>query len=929
MSVGNFDCALPSPDNEIAASLKSLHASLKHLTWQAQQVAKGDYNQRVDFMGDFSIAFNNMIEQLNQRHMDNQEEKSRLEIYLQLILANSPNLIWLFNERGQLNYASTSCFQFMAEYGVHEILGKNLSELLVTLRKKESRQKIIDMYESAAIGNKTIEDTLEIIVPEGDSHRIFKVQISPMLNFNDIFKGMMIFLVDMTAIIKARHDAESAREIAEQSSRSKTNFLARMSHEIRTPMNAIIGMSELALNEDLPPVAHEHLHTINQAGVNLLSIINDILDLSKIETGKLEIISSEYHLSSLIYDAINIIKTKVLESRLRFIVNIDNNLPNVLLGDAVRIRQILLNLLSNAVKYTVKGFISLSINGQITDDQRVILTIKVSDSGKGIKKEDIEKLFMDFSRVDVANNYNIEGTGLGLAITRNLVRSMGGDIEVKSEYGEGSSFTATLPQKILGSEKLAAVENPENKNVLIYERREICISSITQTMDALKVPYKLVASEEVFYEEVMSNKYQFIFLAAILYERVKKKYREFRSDSKILLIAEFGEPVPEKNISVLTTPIFSIPVARFLNGNSDTFNYDLSHEFIIKFIAPAARVLVVDDILTNLKVAEGLLLPYKIQVDVCKNALDAIANIKSESYDMVFMDHMMPEIDGIEATARIRALGGADSYYKKVPIIALTANAVSGVKEMFLENAFDDFLPKPINSTRLNAILEKWLPKEKIVSSAGIKLDDPAKQIHDAGIEIQGVNIKNGLEISNGSVKNYLETLEIFSEDGIEKIKLIKECLDAGNIRSYIIHVHALKSALANIGALALSDSAKELEIAGKQEDLIFIHAHNASFIMNLEILLLNISKETAKRKSKQAAPAFDEIKLIKAELLKLKEGLTVFDSSIIKESVNRLKDFTQTDDIGVAVSKIIKDVLIGDYDEVNAVIDSLSKDLD
>jgi signal transduction histidine kinase len=306
LSTGNLNCKLPSPENEIAAPLKSLYASLMHLTWQAKRVADGDYFQRVSFMGDFSVAFNNMVEQLDQRQQNNIREKERLE--------------------------------------------------------------------------------------------------------------------------NMQRELESAN-------RGKSVFFAKMSHEMRTPMNAIIGMTELALREDIPLAAQEYINTIKHAGTNLLAIINDILDFSKIETGKLEIVPEKYVLSFLVSDVISIIKTKVLESHLNFLVNIDNNIPNNLYGDAVRIRQIFMNLLSNAVKYTQKGCISLSVTGKMIDNDNIILNIEVADTGKGIKEEDIKKLFSEFTRVDIASNANVEGTGLGLAITKNLIVAMGGEINVQSEYG--------------------------------------------------------------------------------------------------------------------------------------------------------------------------------------------------------------------------------------------------------------------------------------------------------------------------------------------------------------------------------------------------------------------------------------------------------------------------------------------------------------
>ena len=399
---------------------------------------------------------------------------------------------------------------------------------------------------------------------------------------------IIIFNIFISIFLKS---LRKTMDSLEATSRYKSEFLARMSHEIRTPMNAIIGMSELALREQNLEHARDHLATIKKSGTNLLSIINDILDFSKIESGKLEIVPADYLFSSLIDDVTNIIKIKMMESKLEFKVNIDGRIPRALIGDEARVRQILLNLLNNAIKYTPTGFVSFVVRGTAIDADHVTLTIDIADSGRGIKEEDIERLFDDFTQLDLVKNKRIEGTGLGLAITQSLVQAMGGDISVKSKYGEGSTFTVTLPQEV--------------------SRKEMFDSKITVSM----------------------------------------------------------------------------------------------------FKSPDARVLVVDDVVINRTVAKGLLAIYEVQVHTCESGEDAVETVKAKEFDLVFMDHMMPGMDGIEATAAIRGLEG--ERFQKLPIVALTANAISGVNEMFLKNGFNDYLSKPIDTQKLNAILEKWIPKEK------------------------------------------------------------------------------------------------------------------------------------------------------------------------------------------------------------------------
>jgi len=558
-----------------------------------------------------------------------------------------------------------------------------------------------------------------------------------------------------------RNEMSENLTAAKKQSRAKTTFLAKMSHEIRTPMNAIIGMAELALRKDISSIVREEIVTIKRAGTNLLSIINSILDFSKIESGKLVITPKKYQLSSLIHDVTSVIRAKLVGSKVRFDLKIDSKMPNVLFGDETKIRQIFLNILDNAIKYTNEGFIAFSLNGKISDNM-IVLTADITDSGRGIKKEDVEKLFGDFVQVDVIANQGIEGTGLGLAIVKNLTEAMGGSIKVESEYGKGSTFAIKLPQKILSHEPIAAFEIQED-------------------------------------------------------------------------------------------------------------NFD----FEIKFNAPKARILVVDDITTNLKVAEGLLSFYKMQVDTALSAIEAIDKIAKAAqldshYNLVFMDHMMPEMDGVEATKLIKKQG------HDLPIIALTANAISGAKKMFLANGFSDFLSKPIDIVKLDAILEKWVPKDMQEQAKGI--------------------IKN--EISE-------QMLAIFYNDGITKIEEIKKCLETENYPLYIIHVHALKSALANIGAKELSESAKALETG----DLGFIKANTAVFLAKLKLLLDSINKSFTGRR-KEESPSYEV-------LIGLKEALQTMDVSVINNAVNDLHNFAQADGI-------LENVLIGNYDGAVAMIDDL-----
>jgi PAS domain S-box-containing protein len=721
-------------------------------------------------------------------------------------------------------------------------------------------------------------------------------------------------------------ELNAAKELAEQSNRAKSSFLAKMSHEIRTPMNAIVGMAELALREEIQDSVREHIFTVKQAGANLLSIINDILDFSKVETGKIEIVPMHYLLSSLLNDVISIIRMRVTDSQIRLAINIDSRIPNALLGDEIRIRQILLNILNNAVKYTEKGSITFTVSGEINGVDTVNLTMEVKDTGRGIKQEDINYLFAEYTQFDLEKNKGIEGTGLGLTIAKGIAHAMDGDISAASEYGKGSTFTIKLPQIIRSPETLASVKNAAAKNVLVYERREVYASSISYGIGNLGVNNVLISTDLELQEKIQSKAFNFLFISFAMFMKNKNMLIMHEQDTKIVVLTEFGEEIADKKFCFIPTPAHAISIANVLNGLTSSFSYNENSEPIVRFVAPDAKVLVVDDINTNLKVAEGLLLPYKMQVELRKSGLEAIRAIKTRDYDLVFMDHKMPGMDGIETTLYIREMGYENPYYNNVPIIALTANAVLGTKEMFLENGFNDFLSKPIDTMKLNLILENWIPAEKQKSAAA---ENRKIETYNSGIEIEGLDSNAGILMSGGKVESYMETLALFYKDGQEKINEITECLETGNLSLYTTYVHAIRSAAANIGAMDLSEAANAMEKAGEEKDMVFIEKQNDLFLANIGSLLDRINDAVSSYKQSTATGEKKETlntAALRPQLGRLKTALHYLDASVIEETIEELLEMTRDEKIGTIIKNIADDILIAEYDKVIELLENLIK---
>lgn len=610
----------------------------------------------------------------------------------------------------------------------------------------------------------------------------------------------------------------------ERATNLKSDFLANMSHEIRTPMNAIIGMAEMTLREDLTPAVREYVTQIKNSGKNLLNIINDILDFSKIESGKMEITMAEYEPMSLINDVATIIMSHIDQKNVQFIVDVSPDIPRELLGDSLRIKQILLDLASNAIKFTKNGYIILKIEPSWENEDEVILHTTIQDTGIGIKKSDMQKLFKSFQQVDSKRNRNLEGTGLGLAISQQLLHLMMGSIHVESEYGKGSKFSFQLPQRITSSKPSITLKQPLPKLVAGLIADQIFQAQLKKDIRRMKIDY-LPLDSEADLPSIEDKNVDFLFIEHELFTATVENFVKNHPDITSVLVIGFKESLKEylPNLLIAKKPIYSLNLSMLFNRESLYKNYTNITDEDYEFIAPEAQILIVDDNPVNLTVAEGLLKPLHLMIDTAQSGKEAINKVSNKRYDLIFMDHQMPDLDGIKTTHIIRRF---HAEYANVPIIAFSAQSSMEVEMMFLNEGLNDCVAKPFELRLMISTLKRWLPKDKIQkinddTEYSIKPETPAASLP----AIEGMDLSAALKLL-GSEKLLWDVLKDYYHIIRKKASRIRELEQAEDWKNYVVEVHALKSASKQIGAIELASLAADLENAGNEKNAALIHQY-------------------------------------------------------------------------------------------------------
>lgn len=531
--------------------------------------------------------------------------------------------------------------------------------------------------------------------------------------FAGLFAGLEI-KYKLTLFKQEQKNAETAHLEAMDAYIAKDMFLINMSHEIRTPMNAILGTTELLLDYDINEHVRDNVYSILNSCNALLTITDDMLDLTKNETGNIKIFNTEYDITEVLSDIVNMMSVRLMESEVEFFVDIDMDIPYLLYGDGARLRQVFINLLNNAVKYTKFGSIILRVTYERIGEDKILLKADVADTGIGIKEENLSQLFSSYQRLEegAAENRKIEGTGLGLAISQEIVERMGGKITAQSKYRVGSTFSFDVPQTLMADIPIVHLENISQPSILVFEENETFQTVLTDIFQRMGYHAQYAQNKVMFENLLVEGKYTHIFIAQNRYEEVHKILNKQLTSECLAVISNVNQmPTIDKFGCILIRPLHCINVAAVFSNEKNK----AVREVIKKggFVCPDAHILVVDDNITNLNVVSGLLKKYEANVIMANSGAECLNVVATEPVDLIFLDYMMPEMDGIDTLMKIKEMDREE--IKNIRVIALTANVVSGAREMFMEAGFDDYISKPIETDRMERALRIHLPKNLVV----------------------------------------------------------------------------------------------------------------------------------------------------------------------------------------------------------------------
>ena len=804
-------------------------------------------------------------------------------------------------------------------YGIHETSMFDLAPVMITLMVLYSST---EKYSTIKICMFTYYLTMGydfFLVPHGFSEETPLFITRLLLHFMLVYMAGRLLKTVVERRVRERKSTEEMIARLEEINRRTEDFLANVSHELRTPINAVTGISSVMLKNETDSEKKKDLFTIQMAGQRLFGQIEDILDYTEIDNEKVSVSEEAYMISSIVNDVISENQMQEREYMPEMIFDLDAAMPASLLGDGKKIKKILKHLVNNAVKFTKKGGVYVKIHA-LVKDYGVNLCMTVSDTGEGISEEELEKITEGFYQTDGGRNRRAGGLGLGLPIVAGMVSYMEGFMQIKSEEGRGTVVSVSIPQRIADQKPLVTLKNRERLCLACYlnvekyetpEVRDYYNETITHMVEGMDVSIHRVFHTDELKALTGICQITHLFIGSDEYEENSALFEDLADRMTVIVIADqHFVPLPGMRAKLLRKPFYCLPIANMLNAETVQAEFSFEEK---RMLCPDVRVLVVDDEPMNLMVAEGIFREYEMQVKTVPSGLAALELCGKEDFDLIFLDHMMPEMDGVETLKRLRKLL-ADSERSAI-IIAFTANAVSGAREMFFEEGFDEFVSKPIEMVELERILRNVLPKSAIryadkehererkrdrqdnkqpEAMQEQPVSDQSKQEKTDLLEKAGIHTKTGLQYCLDNTEFYEELLLKFASDADGKQEDIDRFFGQKDWENYGIMVHALKSTARMIGADDLSDQAKGLEDAAKSRDVEYIESHHENLLVKYKEtaqLIRDIFSEEEKSGEQKGYQEISGLEF-RRRLKEIEDSLNTFEADKAKTLIEKLGGF-------------------------------------
>ncbi|MDO5572430.1 MAG: response regulator [bacterium] len=730
-------------------------------------------------------------------------------------------------------------------------------------------------------------------------------------------------------IARSKIEVENARQ-------AKSRFLANMTHEIRTPMNAIVGMTELILKEEMSDGAREETEVVREASSELLTIINNILSYSKLDSGKLELLPTKYRFDQLMNEIIQTVSVELQGRNIDFHVNIDPTVPIMLYGDDIRIKQVFLSLLFNSLRYSDDGRIIMEVRKEyLKKEHSVRLHCRVSDTGIGLSQVEIDAIFGAYERYDSRQGSNMKGMGLELSICKELLKLMGGELKISSIVGIGMAIDFEFTNAIVDDIPIVRIKEDEQRHVLIYVSSTMEEKSWKILNDNFNIRPEYVSSHNAFSTKICERKYSHIFLQDSAYQSLKDVLEQYDCEDYTYIITDYKHVFKDFNrCKLLRRPLSCLNLGDVFNDKWVQEQYQAPMEKEnVEF--PKAKVLLVDDNMVNLKIAAGLLENFKIKADSVQSGADCIEMLRKEKYHLVLLDQFMPEMNGIETLKSIRRIPG--EYYKELPVLCMTADFGGEVREHLISEGFQDYIAKPIKIYYLERFLRKYLPEELMVLVKKEASQEPAKQQEVPAEDKESLSLQPaaGIMTVGGNEETYLAILNTYYKEGLDKIKEIPDIYERGDIQLFTTNVHSVKGSSASVGAPGISGVFKALEMAGKSQDIEYIESHLHQALEQFGVLLEEVRVYLYEKGALEADIDADgnentgeEEKLRRDDIMKLKEALDQINLKLCEELIGELTAHNYGKKNNHSLAAIKTSYQMFDYHKVKELIQELLQEM-